>query len=219
MILVLVLVLSCVAHVCAYPLALTHIYLRAQVTLHRFASDDEAIAMANVTKYGLAGSVWTSDERRGYDVASRIESGILWVNCWLYAIPHPRLYILNSTISSHSFSIATWDCDDDSNVSNSTAALTLFTPRCFCSLVCFANACGTRYRDLRTPFGGVKQSGVGREGGEWSIGFFSETRNVCVKLATPRAAPGGKGVQDEQRPFAFIAAMIGAAVLIRLCRP
>lgn len=36
-------------------------------------------------------------------------------------------------------------------------------------------------RDLRTPFGGIKDSGVGREGGRWSLEFFSETRNVCVK--------------------------------------
>ena len=35
-------------------------------------------------------------------------------------------------------------------------------------------------RDLRTPFGGVKQSGVGREGGDWSMSFFSEMTNVCV---------------------------------------
>ena len=35
-------------------------------------------------------------------------------------------------------------------------------------------------RDLRTPFGGVKQSGVGREGGNWSMSFFSEMTNVCV---------------------------------------
>ncbi len=37
-------------------------------------------------------------------------------------------------------------------------------------------------RDLRTPFGGVKDSGVGREGGAYSLEFFSEPRNVCIKL-------------------------------------
>ena len=36
-------------------------------------------------------------------------------------------------------------------------------------------------RDLRTPFGGVKQSGVGREGGAWSVNFFSELTNICVQ--------------------------------------
>jgi aminomuconate-semialdehyde/2-hydroxymuconate-6-semialdehyde dehydrogenase len=36
------------------------------------------------------------------------------------------------------------------------------------------------HRDLRVPFGGVKDSGVGREGGAWSIGFFSEAVNICV---------------------------------------
>ena len=37
------------------------------------------------------------------------------------------------------------------------------------------------HRDLRVPFGGVKNSGVGREGGRWSLGFFSEAVNICVK--------------------------------------
>lgn len=37
------------------------------------------------------------------------------------------------------------------------------------------------HRDLRTPFGGVKNSGVGREGGDWSLNFFSELSNICVK--------------------------------------
>ncbi|MFT6972108.1 MAG: aminomuconate-semialdehyde/2-hydroxymuconate-6-semialdehyde dehydrogenase, partial [Roseivirga sp.] len=37
-------------------------------------------------------------------------------------------------------------------------------------------------RDLRTPFGGVKNSGVGREGGWDALNFFTEKKNVCVKL-------------------------------------
>ena len=37
------------------------------------------------------------------------------------------------------------------------------------------------HRDLRTPFGGVKNSGLGREGGVWSLGFFSEPLNICIK--------------------------------------
>lgn len=38
------------------------------------------------------------------------------------------------------------------------------------------------FRDLRTPFGGVKQSGVGREGGFEAMRFFTEPKNVCVKM-------------------------------------
>ena len=37
-------------------------------------------------------------------------------------------------------------------------------------------------RDLRTPFGGTKHSGIGREGGVHSLEFYTELRNVCVKL-------------------------------------
>jgi aminomuconate-semialdehyde/2-hydroxymuconate-6-semialdehyde dehydrogenase len=36
-------------------------------------------------------------------------------------------------------------------------------------------------RDLRTPFGGMKQSGVGREGGEEALRFFTESKTVCVR--------------------------------------
>ena len=36
-------------------------------------------------------------------------------------------------------------------------------------------------RDLRTPFGGMKLSGIGREGGQHSLDFYSELTNVCVK--------------------------------------
>jgi aminomuconate-semialdehyde/2-hydroxymuconate-6-semialdehyde dehydrogenase len=37
-------------------------------------------------------------------------------------------------------------------------------------------------RDLRTPFGGAKQSGIGREGGVHSLEFYTELKNICVKL-------------------------------------
>ena len=90
------------------------------VTLHPFGSEDEAVTIANNTRYGLAGSVWTSDLDKGRRVSEAIDTGMVWVNTWLH-------------------------------------------------------------RDLRVPFGGVKDSGVGREGGKWSLGYFSEAMNVCVK--------------------------------------
>jgi len=91
------------------------------VTLQAFDNDDEAIALANATTYGLAASIWTTDLKRAHHVASKIESGIVWVNTWLM-------------------------------------------------------------RDLRTPFGGVKSSGVGREGGWDALRFFTEAQNVCIAL-------------------------------------
>ncbi|TNE30182.1 MAG: aldehyde dehydrogenase family protein, partial [Bacteroidetes bacterium] len=91
------------------------------VTLTPFDSEEEVLTMANSTTYGLAATIWTSNLKRAHRVASRVESGIIWVNCWLV-------------------------------------------------------------RDLRTPFGGMKNSGVGREGGFEALHFFTETRNVCVKL-------------------------------------
>jgi hypothetical protein len=41
------------------------------------------------------------------------------------------------------------------------------------------------HRDLRTAFGGMKDSGVGREGGKFSLEFYSEYKNVCVFLGRP----------------------------------
>ena len=47
-----------------------------------FDSGDEAVALANDTKYGLAGSVWTTNLKRGHTIAQQLNVGITWVNCW-----------------------------------------------------------------------------------------------------------------------------------------
>ncbi|MFJ7296771.1 2-hydroxymuconic semialdehyde dehydrogenase [Streptomyces collinus] len=47
-----------------------------------FDTEDEAVALANDTPYGLAAAVWTNDLRRGHRVAQRMEVGMAWVNTW-----------------------------------------------------------------------------------------------------------------------------------------
>ena len=47
-----------------------------------FDSEEEGVAMANDTKYGLAASIWTTDLKRGHRVAQQMNVGITWVNCW-----------------------------------------------------------------------------------------------------------------------------------------
>jgi aminomuconate-semialdehyde/2-hydroxymuconate-6-semialdehyde dehydrogenase len=91
------------------------------VSLIPFQSEEEVIAMANSTKYGLAASIFTENISRGHRMAAEIDSGLIWINTWLL-------------------------------------------------------------RDLRIPFGGMKQSGIGREGGFKSLLFFTEPKNVCLKI-------------------------------------
>ena len=86
-----------------------------------FDTEEEAIALANATDYGLATTVWTENLGRAHRVAKQVQVGICWVNSWFL-------------------------------------------------------------RDLRTAFGGAKSSGIGREGGVHSLEFYTELRNVCIKL-------------------------------------
>lgn len=92
-----------------------------------FDTEEEALALANDTDYGLAGYLWTSDVTRALRFSDRMEVGMVWVN--------------------------------SENV-----------------------------RHLPTPFGGMKASGIGRDGGDYSFDFYMETRNVAF-ATEPRNVP------------------------------
>lgn len=86
-----------------------------------FDDEDEAIARANATDYGLCAALWTKDLSRAHRASRGVEAGLVWVNSW---------YV----------------------------------------------------RDLRVPFGGMKLSGVGREGGRASFDFYAEPKSICIQL-------------------------------------
>jgi len=82
-----------------------------------FATEEEALDIANDTDYGLTGYVWTNDLTKAMRVTEKLEAGMIWVN--------------------------------SENV-----------------------------RHLPTPFGGVKASGIGRDGGDWSFEFYMEQKHI-----------------------------------------
>ena len=88
----------------------------------KFDTEDEALALANDTKYGLNAMVFTENLSRAHRVAARLTAGTVWVNCFFI-------------------------------------------------------------RDLRAPFGGVGDSGVGREGGNFSREFFTEPKAVVMQIS------------------------------------
>ncbi|MDO8839509.1 MAG: aldehyde dehydrogenase [Parvibaculum sp.] len=90
------------------------------LTWQSFSSDDEVVALANNTRYGLAGTLFSRSEKRAMDIASRVVAGTFWVNCFFI-------------------------------------------------------------RDLAAPFGGSKDSGIGREGGVWSFDFYTDIKNISVR--------------------------------------
>ena len=90
------------------------------VTLNSFETEEEVLEKANNSEYGLASIIWTEDLKKAQKIADSIETGIVWINCWLE-------------------------------------------------------------RDLRMPFGGIKKSGYGKEGGKYALDFFTEHKNVCIK--------------------------------------
>lgn len=96
-------------------------------TLQVFDSEDEVVAKANDSEFGLAGYVWTENLRRAHRVAGALRTGTVWVN----------------------------------------------TPM---------------VRDLRSAFGGYKESGLGREGGKGCEAMYTEEKTVMVAVE-PRPLP------------------------------
>jgi len=53
------------------------------VGITTFKTEEEAIEIANSTKFGLSATLWTENVRRAHRVASQIDSGTVWINCWM----------------------------------------------------------------------------------------------------------------------------------------
>ena len=93
------------------------------LTFQTFETEDEAIALANSTAYGLSGIIWTSSQERAERVGTALRAGTVWVNCFLV-------------------------------------------------------------RDLTAPFGGFGISGIGREGGDYALDFYSDLKTLQIKEHT-----------------------------------
>src|SRR5690349_10783750 len=89
------------------------------LTYQTFRDEDEAVALANSTKYGLAAIIYTSSMGRADRIGRAVRSGVVWVNTFLV-------------------------------------------------------------RDLTAPFGGMRQSGIGREGGEYALDFYSDLKTLQI---------------------------------------
>jgi len=95
------------------------------LTLQTFASEAEAVELANSTRYGLSAIVYTGDAARADRVGRAVRAGIVWVNTFLV-------------------------------------------------------------RDLTAPFGGIGISGIGREGGQYALDFYSDLKSLQILEGTCR---------------------------------
>jgi 5-carboxymethyl-2-hydroxymuconic-semialdehyde dehydrogenase len=95
------------------------------LTFQTFRTEEEAVALANSTQYGLAGMLYTSSSERAERVGAAVRAGTVWVNCFLV-------------------------------------------------------------RDLTAPFGGIGISGIGREGGDYALDFYSDLKTLQILEGSTR---------------------------------
>jgi acyl-CoA reductase-like NAD-dependent aldehyde dehydrogenase len=96
--------------------------------LIRYETEEEAIAIANDTRFGLAAGIWTRDIKRAHAVAKRLRSGTVWINTY-------------------------------------------------------------RRTNYASPFGGYKESGIGRENGVDTMKEYTEVKSVWVNYGAPIKDP------------------------------
>jgi 5-carboxymethyl-2-hydroxymuconic-semialdehyde dehydrogenase len=89
------------------------------LTMQTFKTDEELVAMANGTEFGLAAVVVSGDRAHADKITKQLVAGTIWVNCFFV-------------------------------------------------------------RDLKAPFGGSKNSGIGRDGGTWSFDFYADVKNTVI---------------------------------------
>jgi acyl-CoA reductase-like NAD-dependent aldehyde dehydrogenase len=94
----------------------------------RFKDDEEAVSIANDSRFGLGSGVWTTNIARAHRMADRIQAGTVWVNCY-------------------------------------------------------------RAVSYMSPFGGYKDSGVGRENGIDAIREYLQTKSIWFNIGAPTSNP------------------------------
>ncbi|WP_069171111.1 succinic semialdehyde dehydrogenase [Streptomyces griseus] len=125
------------------------------VSVYRFSDENEAVALANATPYGLNSSVWTKDARRGHRIAARLRTGTVNIN----------------------------------------------------------EGYAPAYGSVRSPMGGMKDSGLGRRHGSEGILKYTESQTVAQQRLMPLAPAFG---MDDEKYAAFMSRSLKAMKALRL---
>jgi 5-carboxymethyl-2-hydroxymuconic-semialdehyde dehydrogenase len=90
------------------------------LTLQTFAGEDEAVTLANDTRYGLAATVFTGSSDRAERVSARLRAGTVWVNCFF--VRDLRAPFGGAGLSGIGREVGTWSFDFYADVKNTVYA-------------------------------------------------------------------------------------------------